>query len=46
MKANTDAVKKEIFRANQDIKREAKKNLDGLDAKLSKQLTEIRELVT
>lgn len=36
MKENTDSVKKEIFRNNNDMKRENKKGIDGLDGKLSK----------
>lgn len=45
MKTNTDSVKKEIFRNNNDMKRESKKSLDGLDAKLSKIIQEIRLVV-
>ena len=42
MKESTEAVRKEIFRNNNDMKREHKKNLDGLDAKLSKNIGDVR----
>lgn len=45
MKENTEAVRKEIFRNNNDMKREHKKGIDGLDGKLSKLISDLRTTV-
>jgi|TARA_B110000285_G_C14567742_1_gene356451 hypothetical protein len=45
MKENTDTVRKEIFRNNNDMKRENKKGVDALDGKLSKLVAELRTVV-
>jgi hypothetical protein len=45
MKENTDTVRKEIFRNNNDMKRENKKTVDALDGKVSKLVAELRTIV-